>query len=188
MSAQPLSLPDKISLSRVFLAGLFVLCFSDTDLFWFGIAIIFVLIALVSDFVDGHLARKNNVASFQGYMLDGMGDKVFYIAIYIVASRTGYLDLSLCFLLISRELILYVFRVIDVQHKQLSELRKYSICHAFFIRIFFLHFFFIIFFQIMQYSINIFDNYVQTTAWIALFASALGIRKQFQTIWLDKFK
>lgn len=143
-------IPNALSISRIPASALFVVLYSheNIDLYYLSVAI--VLFAIITDVLDGYLARKWNVTSLTGYFLDGIGDKCFTVAISLVIVRE-YSELSLLvWMMICREIILYALRVVDKNPKKnLSRLRVYSLLQATFIRLFFFVFFVDGYFSIM---------------------------------------
>ena len=72
-----MNLPNRITLSRIFLipvfAALFLLTVIPYNYFWS--AIVFV-VASCTDFIDGHIARKRGLVTNLGKFLDPIADKV----------------------------------------------------------------------------------------------------------------
>jgi CDP-diacylglycerol--glycerol-3-phosphate 3-phosphatidyltransferase len=74
------SLPNQVTLSRLVLAiGMFVLI--DRQL-WLA-ALIVLAIAAVTDWLDGYLARRMNLTSALGRILDPLVDKVWICGAYV---------------------------------------------------------------------------------------------------------
>jgi cardiolipin synthase (CMP-forming) len=133
--------PNLLSVSRIPLAAFFLVTFSPRDRAHFWISIFIISLALLTDILDGRLARSWAVTSVSGYFLDGLGDKVFYAALLIVITREAPSQILIAWLLIGRELILYGLRVIDPQQREHRMfLRSASLVYAFAIRIYFLSF------------------------------------------------
>ena len=83
-----LSLPDYISLSRACLAlpcAIFV--FNEQ---WIAAAIVFTL-AVISDLIDGYLARKLSVTSRRGSILDHSSDAFFVVCCFFALAWMGYI-------------------------------------------------------------------------------------------------
>lgn len=111
----PRAIVNSISLSRIGIALLFVLCFQRSlRLLYLSIAL--CVFALLTDLVDGYLARKFRVASVYGRHWDSLGDKSFYMATIIAFNAQGFLDPLVSWGLIVREVALYITRILFI-HK-----------------------------------------------------------------------
>ncbi len=126
---------NALSLSRIPLGILLILFYEAGDALSYIVSLIIIILAGLSDYLDGKIARATLTASKTGYFIDGLGDKAFYIAFYLIILRTLPSTDILCWLLIIRELLLYGLRsLVDDLSTQLQSLRKYSLYHAYFIR------------------------------------------------------
>jgi len=135
-------IPNTLSISRVPAAIAFLLFYSNEDPLGYIAAVTIAAIAVVTDFLDGYLARRWDVTSDIGYFLDGLGDKAFYFAVLIVMIREHASNGVLVWILIAREIFLYALRSIDKQRADnLKRLRALSLYYALFIRLYFLCFF-----------------------------------------------
>ncbi|MFN7342730.1 MAG: CDP-alcohol phosphatidyltransferase family protein, partial [bacterium] len=78
-----MNLPNAITLSRLVLTAAFVL-FVALEATWGHItALILFMIAAISDFVDGWLARKMNLVTPLGKLLDPLADKILVCAAFV---------------------------------------------------------------------------------------------------------
>jgi phosphatidylglycerophosphate synthase len=74
-----------------------------------------ILIAiLISDVLDGVLARRWRVTSKFGYLLDGAADRASYASFLLGLYGVYGLSLVICTLIISRDMILYAARAFYV--------------------------------------------------------------------------
>ena len=80
-------LPNTISLARIFLAGMVFYYINHGS--WFMASVIFWL-AILSDILDGFLARKLNVASNIGGLFDHGSDAIFVTLTTASLSYHGY--------------------------------------------------------------------------------------------------
>ena len=73
-----MNLPNKISLTRIFMIPIFVVVFFLNDVlpFAYGIAAIIFALAAFTDFIDGYIARKYKLVTNLGKFLDPIADKV----------------------------------------------------------------------------------------------------------------
>lgn len=111
-----MNLPNKITVSRIVIIP-FIIFFYMSSSFIFGgklIAGALFALGIFSDFIDGHLARKNNQITLLGTFLDSIADKMFVIATFVlvvvdgtIANPFGVIALVI---VISRELIVSALR------------------------------------------------------------------------------
>ena len=72
-----MNLPNKITLSRIFLIPVFaVIFFLDVIPYNYFISAIVFIVAACTDFVDGHIARSRGLVTNLGKFLDPIADKV----------------------------------------------------------------------------------------------------------------
>lgn len=81
-----MNLPNKLSLLRICLVPLFVLFFYLPDVIpgAYYIALAIFIVAALTDFLDGYIARKYNMVTDLGKLLDPIADKVLVCAALIL--------------------------------------------------------------------------------------------------------
>ena len=95
-----------MSLSRVLLVipiVFFVLDPSPSGRYW---AILFMVIAVLTDFLDGYLARQLNQVTEFGKLIDPLSDKITVGAIAVVLVVVGYLPLWFAAAVVGRDLLI----------------------------------------------------------------------------------
>lgn len=102
-----MNLPNILTLSRIGVIPLIVTFLMMDNLVarWFAFAIF--VYAAITDYFDGYLARKMNIVSPLGRMLDPIADKLIVGALLIVFAFTGEFNHSLTFaavLILMREI------------------------------------------------------------------------------------
>ncbi len=124
-----MNLPNKITLTRIFMIPIFVLVFFLDGVFSFahGAAAIIFAVAACTDFIDGYIARKYKLVTNLGKFLDPIADKVLVsTAMLLILTMQGslfwkfpeaadwlYIATSVCICVImARELIISAFRQI----------------------------------------------------------------------------
>ncbi len=81
-------IPNAITLLRILIAAAFFAVlggyrFPDQGILWGNIAIVLFALAATTDFIDGYLARKWNVVSMFGRLMDPFCDKVLILGTFI---------------------------------------------------------------------------------------------------------
>jgi len=103
------NLPNVLTISRiVLLAPLLIMIYLPNDQLNLISVILFILIAL-TDFFDGFFARRQNITSEFGKMLDPIADKLLVVGVLIVLMIKGTIeDLSIlpALLIIFREIFI----------------------------------------------------------------------------------
>ena len=103
------NLPNVLTISRiVLLAPLLIIIYLPNDQLNFISVILFILIAL-TDFFDGFFARRQNIMSEFGKMLDPIADKLLVVGVLIVLMIKGTIeDLTIlpALLIIFREIFI----------------------------------------------------------------------------------
>lgn len=69
------------------------------------IAGVIFMIAAVTDFLDGYLARKNNQVTDLGKMLDAIADKILVNPILIILATNGFINPVVPVVIITRDII-----------------------------------------------------------------------------------
>ena len=123
-----MNLPNKISLSRIFMAVIIIfLCLFPfyslninipqynvngiiVDMRYIISGIIFI-IASVSDFIDGRMARKNNLVTDTGKILDSIADKVLVNSVLIIFASNGFIHPIIAVIYIFRDEVVNALRI-----------------------------------------------------------------------------
>tara|TARA_X000000950_G_scaffold275601_1_gene362238 strand:+ start:996 stop:1523 length:528 start_codon:yes stop_codon:yes gene_type:complete len=91
----------------------------------------FFLMASLTDFFDGYLARKNSTSSEFGAFLDLMADKILVVSILIWSTYlfSNFLLTAISLLIILREVIISAFRhyiVITKENKEITKVDRFG--------------------------------------------------------------
>ena len=109
-----MNLPNKLTLLRVFMIPFFVV-FMLTEIAggaskWIALAIF--ILASMTDWLDGYLARKNNLVTNFGKFMDPLADKLLVCSAMICLVEMDKLAAWMVIIIISREFIISGFRLI----------------------------------------------------------------------------
>lgn len=107
-----LNIPNQLTVGRLILCGVFTL-FLSLDLAWSGMAAfaVFVLASL-TDWADGYLARKWNLITDLGKLLDPLADKILISAAFIGMTAEGLAPFWIVVTIISREFLITGLRTL----------------------------------------------------------------------------
>ncbi len=78
-----MNLPNKLTVSRLGLAGAFVICFSAPLPFRFTGALLTFLVAAGTDYLDGEIARRRGLITDFGKLMDPLADKILTASAFI---------------------------------------------------------------------------------------------------------
>ncbi|MBI2212372.1 MAG: CDP-diacylglycerol--glycerol-3-phosphate 3-phosphatidyltransferase [Acidobacteria bacterium] len=111
-----MNLPNSLTLFRIFLVPLLVvvLLTKFTGREYVGLAIF--LIAAITDFFDGYLARKYNQVTRLGMLLDPIADKLLVSAAFISLVELQLAPAWMIVIIIGREFAVSGLRSIATQH------------------------------------------------------------------------
>ena len=115
-----MNLPTKLTVLRIILTFvvIFILVFPfyTVGITWpkylimgisvkseFIVAGIIFIIASITDFVDGYLARKNNQVTDTGKMLDAIADKILVNSVLIILASEGFISVIIPIVIVLRD-------------------------------------------------------------------------------------
>lgn len=113
-----MNLPNAISLSRLFLTAIFVAGTAMESAVGHWIALVSYVIAAISDFVDGYLARKLGLVTAMGKLLDPLADKVLVCSAFVYLSAKGLCPVWVTVLVVAREFLVTGLRQIAMEAGQ----------------------------------------------------------------------
>ena len=113
-----MNLPNAITLSRLVLTAIFVAgtAFGTPTGDW--IALVSFVIAAISDFVDGWLARKLGLVTPMGKLMDPLADKILVGSAFVYLSAEGFCPVWVTVLILAREFLVTGLRQIAVEAGQ----------------------------------------------------------------------
>lgn len=109
-----MNLPNKLTILRVIMIPFFVFFMLAPYFEGYGnyIAVAIFIIASFTDFLDGYLARRDNLVTNFGKFMDPLADKLLVCSALICLVETGQLASWIVIIIISREFIISGFRLI----------------------------------------------------------------------------
>ena len=110
-----MNLPNTITLSRLFLTAGFIVFVASPSTWGHIIALTLFVIAAASDFLDGYLARKLNLVTPLGKLLDPLADKILVCSAFVLMSARGICPVWITVLIIGREFLVTGLRQIAIE-------------------------------------------------------------------------
>jgi CDP-diacylglycerol--glycerol-3-phosphate 3-phosphatidyltransferase len=110
-----LNLPNSITLGRLGLTGIFVLAVSIGGTGWYILGLVTFILAAISDWLDGYLARKMGLVTSLGKLLDPLADKVLVAVAFVFFSADGLCPVWVTSLIIAREFLVTGLRQVAVE-------------------------------------------------------------------------
>lgn len=113
-----MNIPNAITVSRLFLTAGFILFVMFDSTWGHLVALILFIIAAISDFVDGWLARKMNLITPLGKLLDPLADKILVCSAFVFLTAEGLCPVWVTALIIGREFLVTGLRQIAIEAGQ----------------------------------------------------------------------
>lgn len=98
-----MNLPNKLTMGRIVAIPVFIVVFLMG--YKYAAAIIFILAAL-TDMLDGHIARKHNLVTNFGKLMDPLADKLLVMSALICLVQVGYVPGWMVVVILGREFII----------------------------------------------------------------------------------
>ncbi len=100
-----MNVPNAITLVRILLVPLIIRLLLHGD---FTAALWLFLAAGISDALDGFIAKRFNICTRLGALLDPLADKLLLVSSVIVLTRGGHLPLWLAVTIVARDVVIVV--------------------------------------------------------------------------------
>lgn len=117
-----MNLPTKLTILRIILSfvviAILIFPFYTVGITWprvvilgislkseYIIAGVIFIVASITDFIDGYLARKNNQVTDTGKMLDAIADKILVDSVLIIFAAHGFISVIIPIIIVVRDII-----------------------------------------------------------------------------------
>ena len=107
-----MNLANKLTVLRIFLIPVYLIFVLIPSMENHVIALAIFAVASITDFLDGYIARKYNQVPTVGKLADPLADKLLTAAAFISFTYLGMLSPWVVIVIISRELMISVFRAV----------------------------------------------------------------------------
>ena len=106
--------PNKLSLLRVALIPVLVLCMYQPGWFFILLSAAVFGAAAYTDYLDGHIARRDHIVTDFGKFIDPVADKLLNLSAMIMLTHAGLLPHWAVIVILSRELAVDGLRMVAV--------------------------------------------------------------------------
>lgn len=109
-----MNLPNKLTLFRVVLIPFFVFFLLAPFFEGYGnyVAVAIFIVASITDFLDGHIARKYNLVTNFGKFMDPLADKLLVCSALVCLVELSLIPAWIVIIIIAREFIISGFRLV----------------------------------------------------------------------------
>ena len=104
-----INLANQITLYRLLAAPLFMVFFNLAETWTKVVALIILLFAIVTDLLDGYIARKYNIVTTMGKLLDPIADKLIVSTAMIMMIPIGRIPAWIVAIIIAIRLAMGIF-------------------------------------------------------------------------------
>lgn len=113
-----MNLPNKITLARIILTFVFMVFLFSSGLPSKIMALLTFLLAAFSDYIDGFIAKKYNITSNFGKIMDPVADKVLVLAAFLAFVELKLVPAWMVVIIIMRELVITSIRVVALKRNE----------------------------------------------------------------------
>lgn len=109
-----MNLPNKLTLARLFLTLGFLVSFFTPVQPSRTVALVLFIVASVTDLYDGRIARRDNLITNFGILMDPLVDKILICSAFIAFVDLGLMPAWMVILIVARELAITGLRLLAV--------------------------------------------------------------------------
>ncbi|MBT4496745.1 MAG: CDP-diacylglycerol--glycerol-3-phosphate 3-phosphatidyltransferase [Gemmatimonadetes bacterium] len=111
-----INLPNCLTLLRIALTPLFLLMLFADLWYWKSMAFVVFVVASLTDFFDGRLARSGNQVTSFGRFLDPLADKILVTSALIAFVFDQMVNLWLVIPIVMRDILITILRLYGIYH------------------------------------------------------------------------
>ena len=111
-----MNLPNKLTILRIILVAVFMFFLSLNGVWAKAAALITFLTASFTDFLDGYIAKKNNMVTSFGKLMDPIADKILVLAAFLIFVEMELVPAWMVVIIIFREAIITGLRIAALTH------------------------------------------------------------------------
>jgi len=106
-----MTLPNQLTILRIVLSPVFLIFFLSDSIWMKQVSVLIYLVAALSDWYDGWLARKFNYITSWGKFWDPLADKILTSTAFIAFAGVDLIPLWMVIIIVGRDVIVTLLRV-----------------------------------------------------------------------------
>jgi CDP-diacylglycerol--glycerol-3-phosphate 3-phosphatidyltransferase len=107
-----MNLPNRLTVARFFITVAFVVCLSAAIPFGHTLALVLFIVGSVTDYADGYIARRYNLITDFGKLMDPLVDKIMISGAFICLVPGNIIPAWAAVVIISREFLITGLRLL----------------------------------------------------------------------------
>ena len=121
-----MNLPNKLTLSRFALTVAFLVVMFSGMNYYETIALMLFVAAGISDFLDGQIARRRNLITNFGILMDPLADKIMVCSAFIAFVELGWFAAWMAVIVVARELAITGLRLLAASKNVVLAAERYG--------------------------------------------------------------
>src|SRR5436189_2993882 len=121
-----MNLPNKLTVGRLFLTVLFLIVFFGRSAYADSMALVIFVLASLTNYWDGEIARRRNLITNFGILMDPLADKVLICSAFIAFVETKHIAAWMVVIIVTRELAITGLRLLAATKQQVIAAEKYG--------------------------------------------------------------
>lgn len=113
-----MNLPNKITLSRIILVFVFMFFLFSKGPISKLMALGIFFVAALTDYLDGFIAKRYNIVSDFGKIMDPVADKILTIAAFMAFVEMKLVPAWMVVVIVMRELLITSIRIVALRHNE----------------------------------------------------------------------
>ncbi|MDP2980857.1 MAG: CDP-diacylglycerol--glycerol-3-phosphate 3-phosphatidyltransferase [Candidatus Omnitrophota bacterium] len=113
-----MNLANKLTISRIILAGIFILFLFIRGAGAKFMALAIFLAACITDYYDGYMARKTGDITSFGKLMDPVADKILILGAFLAFVEMEIIPAWMVMIIIARELVITGIRILALSQKK----------------------------------------------------------------------
>ena len=108
-----MNLPNKLTIFRILLIPIIIICLYIGTYYYNLLALVLFIVAVLTDIVDGKIARDKNLITKFGIFMDPLADKILVLSVLLMFIEFGLIPAWMVIIIIAREFIVSGIRLVS---------------------------------------------------------------------------